>query len=249
MGSDYQNIQVSLEDGIAELILDRPERKNAVTGPLVAECTAALDALAANEECRVIILRGAGGSFSSGLDLKEFNADPRPDWVAGFQPAWQGLHRKLFELDKPVVCALERFAINAGAALAFSADFLIAGNGAFLQVGEVHQGRPAPMNLAWLRLRYGDPMTRRVILLGRRIPAEELVRLGLAFEAVEDDQVLDRARALAAELAAIPPSGIAGTKAALRSLDLPGSPNAWFDLTAKALAGTRPDGPIPSLKR
>lgn len=249
MSSDYQDIQVTLSDGVAEITLNRPERKNAITGPLVAGFTAALDTLTADAACRAILLRGAGGAFSSGLDLKEFNADPRPAWAPGFGASWHGLHRKLFECSKPVVCALERYAINAGAALAFSADFMIAGRGAFLQVGEVHQGRPAPMNLAWLRFRFGDAMTRRVILLGRRLSGEELVQMGLAFEAVDDDAVLERARALATELAAIPPSGIAATKAALRSLDLPGAPNDWFGLAASAVAGAVPTGPLSSLKR
>lgn len=64
--------------------------------------------------------------------------------------------RAALRLDKPIVCALERYAINAGSALALAADSSSSAMGAFLQVGEVIQGRPAPMNLAWLRLRYGD---------------------------------------------------------------------------------------------
>ena len=59
----------------------------------------------------------------------------------------------IYATDKAVVCALEGYAINAGSALALSADFIVAGEGAFLQVGEVRQGRPAPMNLAWLSMR------------------------------------------------------------------------------------------------
>ncbi len=249
MSTERKHTAVELNDGVAELVLSRPERKNAVTGPLVAELRAALDALAADDACRVVLMRGAEGVFCSGLDLKEFNAEPRPDWLAGFQPGWRALHEQLFRFDKPVVCAMEKYAINAGAALALSADLLVAGSDAFLQVGEVLQGRPAPMNLAWLRFRFGDALTRRVVLLGARIPAGELVRLGIAFEVVEPAEVLPRARQLAAELAAMPPSGLAATKAALRALDLPGGPNSWFELAAAAVAGSAPAGPIPSLKR
>ena len=247
--TEYECIAVELNDGVGEVILRRPERKNAITGPLVTELRGAIDGLAANDDCRVLLLRGAGGVFCSGLDLKEFNAEPRPEWVPGFQAGWRGLHEQLFVLEKPVVCALEKYAINAGAALALSADFVVTGNDAFLQVGEVIQGRPAPMNLAWLRFRFGDALTRRIVLLGRRIPGAELERLGIAFQAVEDDQVLARARELAAELAAMPAAGLASTKAALRALDLPGGPNSWFELAARAVAGAAPAGPIPSLKR
>lgn len=250
MSADAGQVLVTeLGDGVLELVLNRAERKNAITGPLVDALRDALRDAAANDEVRAIILRGEGGAFCSGLDLKEFNADPRPAWLPQFQPGWRALHEQLFAFDKPVVCALERYAINAGAALALSADFIVTGEAAFLQVGEVIQGRPAPMNLAWLRFRFGDALTRRVVLLGRRMAGPELVRLGIALESLEDSSVLSRARELAAELAAMPPSGIAATKAALRRLDLPGGPNSWFQLAAEAVAGAAPAGPIPSLKR
>lgn len=249
MSTEFQWLEFEVREGVAEITLRRPERKNAVTGPLVAELREALARCAASDGCRALLIRGAEGVFCSGLDLKEFNADPRPEWLVSFQQEWRSLHVQLFEFDKPLVCALERYAINAGSALALACDFMVAGTSAFLQIGEVLQGRPAPMNLAWLRLRFGDAITRRIVLLGRRIPGPELERLGLAFEVVQDEAVLPRAREFAAELAGLPPSGIAATKRALRALDLPGGPNTWFDLAANAVAGSRPDGPIASLKR
>ncbi len=186
--------------------------------------------------------------FSSGLDLKEFNADPRPVWLPGFQAAWRGVHERLYACDKAIVVALEGYAINAGSALALAADFIVAGETAFLQVGEVRQGRPAPMNLAWLRMRYGDGMARRIMLLGRRIPGPELLRLGIAHDVVADADVLAMSRALATELSEI--SGIAGTKQVFRLTDLPGRPNEWFEEAAKAAATVgRAAGPISSLKQ
>ncbi|MGE0599592.1 MAG: enoyl-CoA hydratase/isomerase family protein [Dehalococcoidia bacterium] len=232
---------------VAEIILNRPERKNAITGPLALGLQAAIDECSADAEVGAILIRGASGVFCSGLDLKEFNADPRPDWLPGFQAAWRGVHERLYACDKAIVVALEAYAINAGSALALSADFIVAGESAFLQVGEVRQGRPAPMNLAWLRMRYGDGMARRIMLLGRRIPGPELLRLGIAHEVVPDVELLSSCRALAAELSEI--SGIAGTKQVFRLTDLPGRPNDWFEVAAKAAAAVgRAAGPIPSLK-
>ncbi len=249
MPEDFATISIRRDDAIAEIALQRPERKNAITGPMVEELSRAVATLRADDACHVLLIAGGGGAFCSGLDLKEFNAEPAPAWRAEFQAGWRSLHEQLYELDKPVVCALERYAINAGSALALSADFLIAGETAFLQVGEVMQGRPAPMNLAWLRLRFGDALTRQVTLLGRRIPGPELLRLGIAFECAEDATVLDRARALAAEIAALPPAGMAATKTALRRLDLPGGPNAWFRAAASAVSGGSERGPLTSVKR
>jgi len=93
-------------DGWAELVLNRPERKNAITGPMgvaISECLAAVDA---DESIQVVLLRGAGGAFCSGLDLKEFNADPAPDWLPEFQTLWRGAHRALYYCPVPIIGAL-----------------------------------------------------------------------------------------------------------------------------------------------
>ncbi|MBA4180424.1 MAG: enoyl-CoA hydratase/isomerase family protein [Anaerolinea sp.] len=247
--SDPLPVEISRQDAVAEIALNRPERKNAITGPLVQALSSVFRECESDDDMRAVVLRGAGGSFCSGLDLKEFNADPRPPWTATFPAAWRGLHEQIAAFPKPVVACVEGYAINAGAALALSADFMIVGRGAFLQVGEVRQGVPAPMNLAWLRGRFGDSIARRVTLLGDRIPGAELERLGIAFRAVDDGDVANDARMLAAELAAIPGNGIAVTKAVLRALDLPGSPNGWFERAQAAVGARRQGGPLPSLKQ
>ena len=242
----FEFVQVECNGPVAELVLNRPARKNALTGPLVAELSAAVGELAADDAVRVVLVRGAGGAFCSGLDLKEFNADPRPEWVSAFQGGWRGLHQQLFEFPKVVVCALEGYAINAGSALVLAGDLIVAGRGAFLQVGEVRQGRPAPMNLAWLRIRFGDALARRVALIGDRLYGPELERLGLVHAVVDDERVLASARELAASLAELPVEGIATTKAILRALGLPPGADSPFAVAAAgARAGGVRSGPIP----
>ncbi|MCC6388908.1 MAG: enoyl-CoA hydratase/isomerase family protein [Dehalococcoidia bacterium] len=249
MSDSEQPVRLERTGAVAELVLNRPGRKNAITGPLVSAASAALAEAAVDAAIGAVIVRGEGGAFCSGLDLKEFNADPRPGWLPSFQATWRGFHEQVFAFDKPIVCALEGFAINAGSAWALSSDFIVVGESAFLQVAEVRQGRPAPMNLAWLRLRYGDAVARRVALLGRRIPGPELERMGIALQCVADGDVLAVARDLAIELAGIPAQGLAITKSVLRTLDLPGGPNEWFQRTAEAVAGAGVvGGPLPSVK-
>ena len=140
----------------AEVVLNRPERRNAINGPLGEALAAAIERAGADDGIQAVLLRGADGAFCSGLDLKAFNADPPPDWMPRFSAIWRAAHKAIFECKKPIVAALERFAINGGAALALSADLLVAGETAFLQVGEVRQGMAAPYNMAWLRLRHGE---------------------------------------------------------------------------------------------
>ena len=163
-------------DGWAEVVLNRPARRNAINGPL-GECLAeTLRAVDATEGVQTVLLRGADGAFCSGLDLKAFNADPPPEWVANFGTIWRGAHKALYECRKPIVAALERYAINGGSALALAADLLIAGETAFLQVGEVKMGMAAPYNMAWLRLRHSENVTAKLTITGRRFSGRELAR-------------------------------------------------------------------------
>lgn len=212
----------------AEVILNRPERRNAINGPLGEALAAAIERAVADDGVQAILLRGAGGAFCSGLDLKAFNAEPPPDWMPRFSAIWRTTHKAIFECRKPIVVALERFAINGGAALALSADLLVAGETAFLQVGEVKQGMAAPYNMAWLRLRHSENTAAKLTLTGRRFPGKELASLGIAYAAVPDEDVATAARQLAEELAAYPDGGLARNKTLLRAYNDAGADD-WFD--------------------
>ena len=235
-----QVVDVVMHDGWAELILNRPERKNAITGPLGVALADQLNELSESDDVRVILFRGAGGAFCSGLDLKAFNADPAPAWLEDFQNIWRGAHKALFTCNKPVVGALERYAINGGAALALACDLLVVGEGAFLQVGEVQIGMAAPYNLAWLSLRHTEAKMAEVALIGERLDGTKLCEMGLAQQCVSDDQVLDAARGLCERLAGYPEGGLARIKAGLRAR-LEADADAWFDrFTGVDPVGQRP---------
>lgn len=216
-------------DRVAHVVLNRPERRNALIGPLADELGAQLEALNDDTSVSVIVIRGAGGAFCSGLDIGEFAADPPPSWVPEFAQKWRRVHHALFDSDRIVVGALERFAINGGAALALACDFLIAGESSFLQVGEIQQGMAAPMNMAWLRLRFSEALAGRVALLGDRIPGPELLRLGIAHDCVADDEVVAAAASLAERVAAHDPAGVRRIKASLRRTVVTESAQDWFD--------------------
>jgi len=227
-------VLVERRGAVAEIVLNRPERKNAVTGPLAVALRDAVLDVSADSSISVVLLRGAGGAFCSGLDLKEFNADPRPHWAVGFQESWVGAHAALFDCPKTIVGALERYAINGGGALALACDLLVAGRESYLQVGEVQQGIGAPMNLAWLAARHSEAVAARLALTGERVAGDDLLRMGVAYAAVEDGDVLTAARELCDRLAAFPASGPAAIKKTLRTLS-PGMTGAeWFPKAAAA---------------
>lgn len=222
------DVLLNVQSGVGEVILNRPARKNAITGPLGVALADRLAEASNRDDVNVILLYGAEGAFCSGLDLGEFNRDPAPAWLAGFSNIWRGAHKALFECKKPIVGALESYAINGGAALALACDLLIAGENAFLQVGEVQIGMAAPYNMAWLSLRHDEQTMAQVALLGDRISGTELKKMELALQAVTDSEVLAVARSLATRLSEYPEGGLMRIKAGLRAR-LEDDADAWFD--------------------
>ena len=135
-----------------------------------------------------------------------------------------------------MVCALEKYAINGGAPIAFASDFIVAGQSAYILVGEVQRGMAAPNNLAWLQGKYGEAIALRFALLGEPVAAPDLLRLGIAYSMVPDDQVLVQAAALADKLASFPSATSQGIKRAIRALGHSGlnDPAVWFNRALQA---------------
>lgn len=219
--------QAISHDGWGELVLSRPARKNAIIGPMVAEMRAALASLL-QDGARVIVLRGEGGAFCSGLDIDAFAQSPAPAWRQSFPNDWAAWHLDLYRCPAVIVCALERFAINGGSSMVFASDLVVMGEESFVLVGEAIQGMAAPMNVAWLRIKTTEAIAAQLTLAPKRVKGAELQRLGLAYEVVADANVVTRAKELAATLAGYPPSGIANIKAHLRRLGTAGDGEAWF---------------------
>ncbi len=214
----------------ADIVLNRPAKRNALIAPMMAQLRDAFLQVAADDAVHAVLVRGAGGALCSGLDLKAINADPQPDWVADMSRIWSETNEAMASCPKPMVCALEKYAINGGAPIAFASDFLVAGQSSYILVGEVQRGMAAPNNLAWLQGKYGEAIALRFALLGDPVPAPELLRLGIAYSVVADDEVLARAIALADRLAGFPASAAQGIKRALRALGSSGlaDPATWF---------------------
>ena len=132
----------------ADVVLNRPERRNALVAPMMARLRNVLQELSVDDTVNVILLRGAGGALCSGLDLKTINAEPRPEWVPNMQRIWRETNIALARCPKPVVCALEKYAINGGGPLVFGSDFVVAGETAYVEVMEVKIGMAASINQA-----------------------------------------------------------------------------------------------------
>ena len=209
-------IITQLHDGIGELVLNRAAKRNSLTGPLVDALDAGVRQLSADGNCRVIILRGNEGYFCAGLDLKAFAEEPPPEWRAHFQDDWIKLHNDIYNCPKPVLGALEGFAIAGGSALALACDFLVVGKQSFLHVAEVEMGRLAPINLAWLSIRFSHSLGLKMAVLGQRYYGDDLVSMGIAHQAVEDGEVVKVTRELGRRLADFDQPSVQSLKASLR---------------------------------
>lgn len=215
-------------DAFAEIILNRPHRRNAVTGPMVEELISAFENINADPEVSVVVLRGAEGAFCSGLDLKEFGAEPAPEWKSEFPNRWRQLHCLIFDSPKIIVGAIEGAAINAGSALALACDISIVGDSSKLQVGEIQRGMAAPMNLAWLRLRHSEAVAARLTLLGDPIIGPDIVSMGIAHHCVDDAQVVSHAHEIAAQIGSYNSDGVTQMKQSLRHAYFAGTSKEWF---------------------
>jgi enoyl-CoA hydratase/carnithine racemase len=208
-----------------DIILNRPERKNAITAEMAEQLRDAIREVSQRVDTHCVLLRGEGGVFCSGIDLAVSGDGKKP----GPMPAWPDVHAALYSSPVPVVVALEKYAINAGAALALAAPVVVAGDTSFLQVGELAIGVAAPMCAAWLHLRHAPAVADRLIYLADRVPADDLLRLGVVTEVVSDANVLSRACELADRIASYP---VAGRDAMTRKWkQLRGeiaNPDEWF---------------------
>ena len=220
-GAAVELVGVRRDDGWAEVTLNRPDRRNAITRELAEALARTLSDLDDDEDVRAILLCGAGGAFCSGMDLDALRpaAGAAPDHAREPASAWSDVHAVLLARRTPVVVALERFAINAGAALVLSADLVVAGRDAFMQVSEVAMGIAAPMCQAWFHLRHPAGVARRMVLLGERVHATELVAPGVVAEVTEPENVLGRAREICATLAGHPAIGLAAVQRVRATLD------------------------------
>jgi methylglutaconyl-CoA hydratase len=206
-------ITVADEASIRTITLNRPERRNAITPGMQLELIAALEEATA-ARCRVVILRGAGDAFCSGLDLKDLH-DPSGNATANHQADAEllaRLFRTLYELPMPMIAAVHGAAIAGGAGLAILCDFTLAVPAAKFGFPEVRIGFVPALVSVFLALQIGDKHTRDLLLTGRHFDAAEAHRMGIVNEIVAPEALMDRVRALAQTLIANSPESLAATK-------------------------------------
>lgn len=227
----FATIVVAESEGVRTITLNRPERRNAMTPEMQTELIAAMNEAAAGA-CRVVVLRGAGDAFCSGLDLSALQRmnDKTADEHRADAERIATLFRKLYELPTPTIAAVHGPAIAGGTGLATLCDFTFATAAAKFGYTEARIGFVPAIVSAYLALQIGDKRARDLLLTGRLFDAAEAHRLGLVNEVVQPEALDERVQAMAKTLAANSPESQAATKRLMAAQNKP-----WLD-AALALA-------------
>ncbi len=201
-----ENVLLDMRDGIAEIRFNRPHRLNAVTARLYEELDAALDAAERAPQVRVVLLTGEGRAFCVGADLKEHKAGRTAFDRRQYLQGEQAVCRRLLDLSKPVVAAVNGYALGAGAEMAIASDFIVMAKSARIGLPEIAIGSFLGGGVTWLLPRLvGLAKARELVFLGEKIDGEEAVRIGLANRCLPDEGFLEGARDFALRIAAKAP--------------------------------------------
>ena len=201
-----EHLQRIEANGVIELRLARPDKKNALTPAMYAGMTAALEEASARDDIAAVLFSGEGDAFCSGNDLSDFQNPDRADNASVFIKA-------ISVFDKPAVAAVQGLAVGIGTTMLLHCDLVYAAPDArfivpFTKLGLV----PEAASSLLLPARIGHAKAAAMLLLGETLGAEAGERGGLVTEIVPGDMLLDHARAKAVALAAMPPLALAATR-------------------------------------
>lgn len=214
-------VTVERTDAIAWVSMNQPERRNALTPEMRDALIEVFERLAADHDCRAVVLAGSDRSFCAGGDLSSLPAGDTLASRARMAQAHRLLHL-ITELAKPVIAVVDGTAFGAGMSLALACDYVLCSERARFCTAFANVGLMADMGLLWsLPQRVSAGQVRRLLFTSAVLDGEEALRLGLADQLVAAEQLQQSALDLAAQFAAAPPLSVALTKAALTRMPAP----------------------------
>lgn len=194
---EVPNLLLKLERGILEVTLNRPESRNAMSQEMVVDLNTVFDAIAGDRAVRVVILRGAGGHFCAGADLKQMMAGglkpPAPgetDPVVGFSRSFGTLLRKVTQLPAVVIAICEGAVLGGGFGFACVSDIAFAHVDAKFGLPETTRGLPPAQIAPFVVERIGLTQARKLCLTGAQFRGVEAQRLGIVHEAFANEEEL-----------------------------------------------------------
>jgi 2-(1,2-epoxy-1,2-dihydrophenyl)acetyl-CoA isomerase len=217
----FDTIEYKVEEGVAILTLNRPDKLNSFTRAMHLDVRAALDALQADRSVRVLVLTGAGRGFCAGQDLGDRAVAPgaQPvDLGDSVEQFYAPLVLTLRNLPMPVICAVNGVAAGAGANLALACDIVIAAESASFVEAFCRLGLIPDTGGTWhLPRLIGMARATGLAMLGEKLSAARAEQWGLIWRCVPDAELMTEALAMATHFASAPTKGLAFTKKALQA--------------------------------
>lgn len=211
-----ESLLTHLDNGVMTLTLNRPNVFNSFNQGMGRAFQAALDDAADNDAVRCVVLTGEGRAFCAGQDLKEVTSDASPGFKVIVEETYNRSIRRICDMEKPVVAAVNGVAAGAGANIALACDFVVAKTSvkfiqAFANIGLI----PDSGGTYWLPRLVGMARAKALTMLGEPLLAKDAEDMGLIYRAVSDETFEDTVNALAQKLANMPTRGLGLTKKAL----------------------------------
>lgn len=204
-------IKLQFQGPIAVVTIDRPQRRNALGSELMAQLGSALASTERDNNVRSIVLTGTSPAFCAGSDLKELAGLSIAE-MCHHESVTAAFARAMGYRAKPVIAAVEGYALGGGFILAASCDIVVSASNARWHLPEAPNGWLPPWGLMALIARVGPVRARRLTWGAKPIDAVEAERIGLVDDLAEPGTALAHAIQVARDLAAVPPEAIASTK-------------------------------------
>jgi enoyl-CoA hydratase/carnithine racemase len=211
-------VDVKVTGAIGTIVLNRPDRRNALTRAMLAQLTEALSDLHLEKRVRAIILTGAGTAFCAGMDLNEMLAaadlpdDQKNEEHGETADLYREVVTQMIELPKPIIASVNGPAVAGGAGLVLASDIVVASPAAQFGLPEPRRGIIAGVVAPLLAFRVGGGIAARLLLTSALYPAEEAHRLGIYHELTDEPRLWARCAQLGEECAAGAPEALQLTK-------------------------------------
>ena len=215
----FTTIEFVIEDGLARLTLDRPDRLNSFNAQMHEEVRAAMETVQRDDGIRCLLISGNGRAFCAGQDLSDRDVAPgddAPDLGETLERKYNPLIRSLVTLEKPVICAVNGVAAGAGANIALACDIVIAAESAKFIQSFCRIGLVPDSGGTWTLPRLaGRARALGMALLGERISARQAEDWGMIWKCVADEDLASTTEQLARHLATQPTRGLGLIKRAM----------------------------------
>ncbi|MBZ5504020.1 MAG: enoyl-CoA hydratase/isomerase family protein [Acidobacteriia bacterium] len=217
----YRKILYELRDGIARITLNRPDKRNALDGEMVAELKSACSSSAADAACRVVLLSGAGTDFCSGADLANLEKTAQASVLDNLADAraTADLFLMMRNHPRPIVAAVQGRALAGGCGIATACDIILAAQSAQFGYPEVNIGFVPAMVMAILRRAVSERAAFELVVAGEPVSSTRACDLGLVHRVFADEQFSSEVETYVAKLAAKSASAVMLSKRLLYNMD------------------------------